>query len=68
MPMMPCRPRLALIKPSAANVSAFVHAGLPRISATLPWPLFHAQSAAAMVKSVWTNVLSTSHARVVSPR
>ena len=51
LPMIPWRPILALMNPTATNVSAFVHAGSPLISATLPWPLFHAVSAAAMVNS-----------------
>ena len=67
LPMIPCNPILALMKPTATNVSAFDHAGSPRTSATLPCPLFHAVSAAAMVKSAWMKVPRKSHARVFAP-
>ena len=67
MPMIPCRPRLALINAIATNVSAFDHAGSPRISATEPCPLLNAVTAAAMVKSAWMNVPMKSQARVFAP-
>lgn len=67
MPMMPCRPMLALMKPMVAKVSAFVHTGSARESVTDGCPLFHTHSAAAMVKSVWMNVPRKSHARVFEP-
>ena len=67
LPMIPCNPMLALMKPTATNVSAFDHAGSPRTSATLPCPLFHAVRAAAMVKRAWIIVPRKSQRRVLAP-
>ena len=52
LPMIPCRPILALMNPMQANVRAFDHAGSSRESATEGCPLFHTQRAADMVKRV----------------
>ena len=67
LPMMPCRPILALINPTQTNESTFDHAGFERASATLPWPDFHMAMAAAMVKSVWMNVPRDIQRRVLHP-
>ena len=51
LPMIPCKPMLALISPKHAYVLASVHAGELRPDATLPCPLFQSEIAAPMVKS-----------------
>lgn len=67
LPMIPCSPMLALMKPTATKESALVHAGLKRSVATLIWPLFQIATAAAMVNTAWMNVPSMSHARERGP-
>lgn len=67
LPMMPCSPTLALMKPTVTKESALVHAGSKRSVATLIWPLFQIATAAAIVKSAWMKVPSMSHARERGP-
>ncbi len=65
--MIPCKPMLMLISPKHAYVLALVHAGVERIEATLPCPLFQREIAAAMVKSAWISVPRNNHRRVFAP-
>ena len=67
LPMIPCRPILALRNPTQTNVSVLVHTGFTRPSAMLGWPDIHMARAAAMVKSVWMNVPRDIHRRVLQP-
>lgn len=66
-PIIPCNPILALMNPMQTNVSVLDHAGSDRASAVDGWPLFHTQSAAAIVKRAWMNVPRNSQARVLAP-
>ena len=67
LPMIPCRPILALMNPTQTNESVLVQAGFERTSATLAWPDFHMAMAADMVKSVWMNVPRDIQRRVLQP-
>ena len=66
-PMIPCRPILALIHPTAINARPLDHAGSARALAMLPSPDIHMATAAAKVKSVCMNVPRDIHRRVLHP-
>lgn len=51
LPMMPCKPMLALISPKHAYVPALVHDGTSRLEATLPWWDFQRAIAPPIVKN-----------------
>jgi hypothetical protein len=65
--MIPCKPRLALMKPKLANANAFDHAISPRFVPIEPWLDCQMVRAAAMVRSAWIKVPRRSHARVFAP-
>ena len=67
LPMMPCRPMLALMNPTATKERVLVHAGSPRLSATLAEPLCQRTMAPHMVKRVWIKVPRVIHKRVLHP-
>jgi len=67
LPMIPCRPILALRNPTQTNENVLVHTGFARPSAMLGWPDFHMAMAAPRVKSVWMNVPRVIHRRVLQP-
>lgn len=67
LPMMPCKPMLALISPKHAYVLALDHDGTSRVEATLPSPLFQSEIAAAIVKSAWIIVPRNNQRRVLAP-
>ena len=67
LPIIPCKPTVALANPKATKLSAFVHAGSPLNPAIEPCPPFQTVRAAAMVNNAWIIVPRNSHARVFEP-
>jgi hypothetical protein len=64
---IPCKPKLALMKPMPTNVRVFDHAGTALSDARLGWPDFQKAIDAAMVKRVEMKEPVMSQMRFVGP-